>query len=246
MSVLQISHDAVQMDYKNGFALTEMLDGVYPLVKSFRGGLLANNSVVFPPANERFFEVYCFTSGKGYCLTEEKAYNIEELCFFVPDPQTGFTLHASRKIEFTSFRVKMLESDYDEWNETHCCLPLFKTLRDSEPYWQSCKSENTKSWYVICRKLLPRTILGVVRARGTGREGTVESGHANVVQWNIMLEDSDIDLMVDNETVRQLGGDFSFVPAGAPHSLISREGKLNYYIWFEHFVKEINGVSWQP
>ena len=246
MAISFISNEEISLVFEHGFAQAELLPGVYPLVRSYRGMLQAGCSREFPALPQRAFAVYCFTQGQGYAAAAAQAYNIRGLSFFVPDPAQPFSLHAGQDIVYTSFVVTMLDSDWEEWNETHCVLPFFKTLDRCEPYWQSCKSANTQSWYVICRKLLPRTIMGVCRALGPGREGTAETGHPNVAQWNVMLPGADIELTVCDETISHRAGDFSYVPAGLPHALISRPGKLNYYIWFEHFVKELPPVSWQP
>ena len=246
MSVTWIRREDVPLSSLASFDECELLPGSYPLVRAFRGRLTAGSNHTFAAADARCFHVYCFTEGLGCALTSKRVFPLEGLCFLVPDPTQGFSLAAVQTLEYTRFEVYMLDSDLREWNETHCILPWFKTLETSEPYWQSCKSENTQSWYVICRKLLPRTIMGVVRAQGPGREGTSETGHPNVAQWNVMLPGSDIELTVEEETVPLRYGDFSYVPAGAPHSLISLPGKLNYYIWFEHFVRELDGPSWQP
>ena len=245
MAIDFIRNQDIPLCFANGYAQTELLPGVYPLVKAYRG-VLRENAEVTLASSARTFDVYCFTAGRGDCVASSRTYTIDALCFFVPDPQKPFTLHAATELVFTRFTVTMLDSDLREWNETHCCLPWFKTLDACEPYWQACKSENTQSWYVICRKLLPRTIMGVVRAQGPGREGTAEAGHPNVAQWNVMLPGADIVLTVGEENVAHMEGDFSYVEAGAPHSLISNPGKLNYYIWFEHFVKELADISWQP
>ena len=246
MWISYIRNEDIPLHFEGGHGEAELLAGVYPLVRSYRGVLRPGITLNQGPAQDRTFAVYCFTSGKGYCIASDHAFNIDGLCFFVPDPQKVFVLYGASELIYTKFVVTMLDSDLREWNETHCCLPWFKRLEDCEPYWQACKSENTKSWYVICRKLLPRTIMGVVKAQGPGSEGTLEEGHPNVAQWNVMLPGADIELTVDKERVEHKTGDFSYIPAGAPHSLISRPGKLNYYIWFEHFVKELMPISWQP
>lgn len=246
MSISYVLREQISLRRDAPFDECELLPGTYPLVHPFRGRLQTGNTHTFLPLDGRSFCVYCFTEGKGTVKTEEKTFLINELCFLVPDPAKPFTISAEATLEYTRFQVTMLDSDLREWNETHCVLPWFKTLPQCEPYWQSCKSENVQSWYVICRKLLPRTIMGVCRAQGTGREGTIESGHPNVAQWNVMLPEAEIELTVGEETIGHKYGDFSYVPAGAPHSLISLPGKANGYIWFEHFVRELEPVSWQP
>lgn len=246
MSASYVLRDQIPLSTTAPFDECQLLQDVYPLVKTFRGKLQAGNTHDFSPLDGHCFCVYCFTEGIGKVETNGQSFIVNGLCFFVSEPSKPFILSATETIEYTRFLVTMLESDLREWNETHCVLPCFKTISQCEPYWQSCKSVNTQSWYVLCRKLLPRTIMGVCRAQGPGREGTREDGHPNVAQWNVMLPGSDIELTVHGETIPHKYGDFSFVPAGEAHSLISLPGKLNYYIWFEHFVRELETVSWQP
>ena len=75
-------------------------------------------------------------------------------------------------------------------------------------------------------------------------EGTVEKGHPKVHQWNYCLGDSDFHMSVgykaenNMETVQHRAGDWSFIPAGADHDLVSDPGKEVYYIWFEHYTDE--------
>ena len=83
--------------------------------------------------------------------------------------------------------------------------------------------------------------MGTTRADG---EGTVEKGHPAVHQWNYCVGNSDFTMSVgykdqnNMENVNHKAGDWSFIPAGADHDLVSEPGKEVYYVWFEHFTDE--------
>ena len=92
-------------------------------------------------------------------------------------------------------------------------------MSECKEYVQDCKGPNTRSWSVLDPKYLGGVLMGIVRAEG---EGTIEKGHPSVAQWNYALPGAD--------------GDFSYVPPGDDHSLVSDAGKLTYYIWYERRV----------
>ena len=60
-----------------------------------------------------------------------------------------------------------------------------------------------------------------------------------MAQYNYALEGADFELTVDGETINTEEGDWSYVPAGLDHSLVSEKGKKVFYIWFEHMVDEV-------
>ena len=73
---------------------------------------------------------------------------------------------------------------------------------------------------------------------------TSEKGHPAVHQWNYCVGNSDFSMSVgykaenSMETVNHKAGDWSFIPAGADHDLVSEPGKEVYYVWFEHYTNE--------
>ena len=80
--------------------------------------------------------------------------------------------------------------------------------------------------------------MGIVRAEG---EGTIEKGHPSVAQWNYALPGADFHLTVNDETVEQADGDFSYVTPGDDHSLVSDAGKLTYYISVSYTHLNVSG-----
>ena len=235
MAIAYVKKEDIVLNFENGFAMTEMLAGAYtyPPVRNFRGVVKAG-CCAQPPMHEGCLQVYCLTDGRGYVTTQDKVFTVEELSFFVPAVGVPFTIHALTEMTFTAFIIKMGERDWAVHNRSRLVLPFFRKVSDSEEYWQSCKTEGTRSWSIINGKQLFPVIMGVVKS---GEGGTIEKGHPSVAQWNVILGDSDIDLTIDGEgTVEQKGGDFSYVPAGPDHSLVARPGKTLHYIWFEYFV----------
>ena len=223
-------------NFQNGYGETEWLPEVYPLIRTYKCVLKAGNSIcpeLFSDKTQRF----CFTDGTGYITSPKKAYNIEEISFFIPDfSAEEFQIHAVTDLEYMKLVVDMLDSDKAAYEDTHMVLPSFKKFSELEEYDQSCKGPHTRSWSVVHSGNLGRVLMGIVRAEG---EGTDEKGHPSVAQWNYCLKGSDFKLTVDGETIDTKEGDWSYVPAGLDHSLLAEPGKKVFYIWFEHKVEEV-------
>lgn len=237
MSISMVRRDEIVLDFKDGFAKTELLPGTFPGIQNYKCVLKAGCDVQ-PELFSDKVAVYCFTKGKGYVTDHKAAYNITELSFYVPDFNQGAVcIHAVEDMEFLCLVSDMSKGDWRTYEAGHHVLPIFNPISQCREYTQDCKGPHTQSWSVLSSKNIGRVMLGVVRAIG---EGTTEKGHPSVDQWNYCLEGADFNLTVDGETVGQKDGDWSFVPAGLDHSLVADPGKLVYYIWFEHFVKEFD------
>ena len=74
----------IALEFHDGYARTEVLKGVYPLVKTYKCLLKAGHTAE-PERYSDKIQVFSFTSGTGYICGEKKAYNIEELSFYIPD-----------------------------------------------------------------------------------------------------------------------------------------------------------------
>ena len=122
-------------------------------------------------------------------------------------------------------------------------LPFFCPVSQGIEYYQSCKTPGTRSWAILVGGQLNRILFGVVKSENGG---TIEKGHPPVAQWNVILGDSDLTLTIGDESIDQRGGDFSYVPAGPDHSLVSKPGKELDYIWFEFYVQEIDYIVKNP
>ena len=221
---------------EHGFAMTELLPGTYEGgIRNFRCSLKAGSQ--YSPALYKDKTVILFFGmGRGYVIDEKDAYNIEELSFYVPEfDKTPYTVHAAEDMEFVLSVVEMNQWDWEVYNASHARLPFFRPISKCSVYDQSCKGPKTSSWNVLQGKQLGRIMIGAVRAVG---DGTREKGHKAEHQWNYCVGNSDFNLTVGDETVGTVAGDWSFVPAGEDHSLVSEEGKEAYYVWFEHFAKE--------
>ncbi len=224
-----------EMEFVNGYAQVEVLQGVYPLVRSYQC-ILKAGCTVEPEVFADKIQVFSVGEGTGYICGEKEAYNIKEMSFYIPNfDQEAFTIHAAEDLKIALWVVDMLDSDKIAYEDTHMVLPSFKRFSELEPYDQSCKGPNTKSWTVISDGNLARVLMGVVRAEG---EGTKERGHSEVAQWNYALPGSDFTFTVEEESIRHLEHEFSYVEAGLDHSLVAEPGKTVFYIWFEHWVEE--------
>lgn len=224
-------------EFKNGFSAKEVLAGTHKLVRPYRCTIQAGKAVT-PELTASKMQFYCFINGTGYIACRDKAYNITELSFFIPDfaNQEYFIKAASSgDLEFVRFDIDMLPSDWIALEDTHYITPWFKTFSQCEPYDQTCKGPNTKSYMVLNGRIMARILCGVCIAVG---EGTKEAGHPAVDQWNVTLPDADFTLYVENEEVQHGPLEVSYVKAGLDHGLIAEPSKKAAYIWFEHFVAE--------
>jgi hypothetical protein len=220
----------------NGYGEVEWLAGTHKLVRGYKC-ILEKGHTVSPKIYKDKTVVFIFSQGTGYITSPSRAYNIDQLSFFVPNFDTeAYSIYAVTDMEYMMVVTDMLQSDIDGFENTHMVLPSFKTVADCEPYAQSCKGPNTKSWSVLISGHLARVLMGIVKAEG---EGTIEKGHPAVDQWNYTLPGSDFELTVDGETIHHGESEWSFVPAGLDHSLTAKPGKTVYYIWFEHKTAEI-------
>ncbi len=223
--------------FSDGFSCKEVLVGTHPLVKPFRCTLKAGCHTT-PELRSDIMQFYCFIDGKGYITGKDKAFNINELSFYIPDfANQSYSIYASSEtdLEFVRFDIDMLPSDWIAFEDTHYLTPWFKTISACEPYTQTCKGPNTKSYMVLNGRIMARILCGVCVSIG---EGTKEKGHPSVDQWNITLPGADFTLYVEDEEVHHGPLEISYVKAGLDHGLIADEGKKVAYIWFEHFVEE--------
>ena len=148
MSIAIARANEIQYRVENGYGETEVLPGVYPLVRGFKCVLKAGHDVK-PEVYADKTAIYCFTRGTGYITDGLKAYNIDELSFYIPDFSREFCIHAVSDMEIMKIVVDLLESDKAAYEDTHMVLPAFKRFSETEPYDQSCKGPNTRSWSVI-------------------------------------------------------------------------------------------------
>ena len=241
MAISYVKKDAIRLEMKQGFGQAELLAGSYQGgVRAYRCRLDAGCQVS-PEMVENTLQVFCLTDGKGAIITPERAYCIDEVSFYVADPDSHFTFHAATDMTYTMFVVEQKPADLERFHAFHMKLPFFKGLSQWTEYCQDCKSASSRSFSVIPTKRLCRVLMGVGEAsaeNSTQPEGCFEKGHPAVAQWNVPFGDTEMLLTVDGETVEQESGDFSYVPAGLDHSLQCKPGRNIHYIWFEHYVQE--------
>ena len=193
-------------EFRNGYGEADWLPGVYPLIHTYKCVLKAGCSIS-PELYADKTQLFCFTEGTGYITNSKRAYNIDELSFFIPDFEADqFTIYAATDLEYMKLVVDMLESDKAAYVDTHMVLPSFKKFSELEEYDQSCKGPNTRSWSVVHSGNLGRVLMGIVCAEG---EGTDEKGHPSVAQWNYCLKD-----VYKRQALRRAGVSGRIRPAG--------------------------------
>jgi len=244
MAIDYVKKNNIPLNFQDGYAETEVLSNVYNGVQTFRCVLKAG-SVASPKCYGEKLQVLCITNGSGYIATPKKAFNIDELCFFIANLDEPYTIHAATDIQITKFIVDLTENDKATFNKSHVVLPFFRKNSECVEYWQSCKGPNTRSWAVLVGRQLTRTLFGVVKASGDG-EGTIEKGHPAVAQWSVILDDSELTYTVENESIDLSSGDIGYVTAGLDHSLVTKNGKQANYIWFEHYVLDKDYIVVNP
>lgn len=227
---------------ENGFAMVELLEGVYHGgIRSYQCFLKAGHRVFLERYAEKGVIIF-FGKGAGTLTDCDGIHEITEVAFYVPNfDQEAYEICAIEDMEFVWNVIEMNQWDRAAFDRWHIRLPYFRLHRECVPYVQDCKGPHTEARMVLCPKWFGRTILGTTRAVG---EGTVEAGHPKVHQWNYCLGESDFHMSVgykkdgQMETVSHHVGDWSFIPAGADHDLVADPGKEVYYIWFEHYTDE--------
>lgn len=236
--IYHISQTDMDLTFEDGFAETELLPGVYPYVKTYRGVIKAGTTLKTPEKYEKKLCVYCLTDGRGYIATPNNAYPIEELSFYIANFEEDYFIRAtSDDLVYTKFVIDMCTSDWKKYNRSHLTLPYYCPISKSREYTQDCKTPGTRSFNIVYLGQLARILFGVVKGFDCG--GTIEKGHPSVAQWNVILDNTELTLTVQDEgSVIEKGGDFSFVPAGPDHSLVANKGKAMNYIWFEHLTDE--------
>lgn len=238
-----VKADEVEKNFDaNGFSKTELLPGVYDGgIRSFKCFLKAGCRVS-PELYADKTVVIFFGQGQGELEDCDGVHKITELAFYVPfmDRET-YEIRAAEDMEFVFNVVEMNEWDKEGFDAWHIRLPYFRLHSECTQYIQDCKGPHTEARMILCPKWCGRILVGTTRANG---EGTVEKGHPAVHQWNYCVGNSDFSMSVgykaqnSMETVNHKAGDWSFIPAGADHDLVSEPGKEVYYVWFEHYTNE--------
>ena len=238
-----VKADEIEKNFDaDGVAKTELLPGEYDGgIRSFKYFLKAGSSVK-PELYADKTVIIFFGKGNGELEDCDGVHQITELAFYAPFfDKVPYEIRAKEDMEFVFNVVDMNEYDKAEYDRWHIALPYFRLHSECVRYVQDCKGPHTEARMVLCTGWLGRIILGTTRANG---EGTTEAGHPAVHQWNYCVGDSDFSMSVgykkDNnmETINHKAGDWSFIPAGADHDLVSEPGKEVYYVWFEHFTDE--------
>ena len=225
---------------ENGFAKVELLPGIYKEgIQSYKCFLKAGHSIKPELFADRSVIIF-FGKGEGELTDCDVLHRIIEVAFYVPFmDKVPYKIKALEDMEFIFNVIEMNETDKKAFDRWHISLPYFRLYGECVKYIQNCKGPHTEARMVLCPKWLGRVILGTTRAFG---EGTVENGHPAVHQFNYCLGSSDFHMKVGYkaqntmQTIEAHAGDWSFIPGGPDHDLISDPGKEVYYIWFEHYT----------
>jgi quercetin dioxygenase-like cupin family protein len=242
MAITMVRDSEISRSYDaQGFGQCEMLPGSYDLGKFYKCFVKAG-STVQPKLCRDKLAVYCFVKGTGYVVTDQRTFNIDELCFLVPGFELAkMEIHANEDMEYLCLVMDMTEKDWAQYNKNHTYLPHFVTISSARRYEQDCSTQGTQCFSIFSTKHVVRIMIGVIinDQGGTETRGNIEKGHPKVHQWNYCLPGANFIMDVEGEQVECHEGDWNFVPAGLDHSLIGNkpEHKVRYF-WFEHFVQE--------
>ena len=233
-----VSRDDIKLNFVNGAAETEILEGALPFIHSYRGVIQQGHSITVDP-HERIQPTYIITEGTGMVVTKEKAYNIEELSFFFPSREESFTMIATSDIEYTKFDLILSDYDLKCYDESHLVTPLFRKESDCLVYTQNVKKSNdTLQRSVVIGHQMVRVIVGSNHAGENS--GFYEIGHNCVAQYNICHSKCDFTMDVDGHLFPERPGDVCYIKAGLPHGSIVGPGQRLDYVYFEVYVKPEN------
>lgn len=223
---------------EQGVAVIELFDSGVQGVKSYKYHL-KEGAKVSPEQYDDKTVVFLFGKGKGYIAGTDGGFKIDGVSFYAPDfKKSQYYIYATEDLEFIMFVCDM--DDYDRVRAGECRVhtPFFRTLEQCYGYDQSCKTDGTWSKSVLFGDFgrLGKITMGIVHGGGSSEGGTIEKGHGEVHQWNYCIGNADFTLTVEDESVHQKAGDWSFVTAGLDHSLCAEEGKEVFYVWVEVYT----------
>ena len=222
MDYAYVRKEDIKLNFVNGSAETEVIEGALPFIHSYRGVLQQGHSIT-PEVRSRVLSTYIITAGTGMIITEKKAYNIEELSFFFASLDEPFTMKAVTDIEYTKFDLTLSDYDMKCYDQTHLVLPLFRKESDCLVYT------------VVIGHQMVRVIVGSNHAGENS--GFYEIGHNCVAQYNICHSKCDFTMEVDGHQFPQKAGDLCYIKAGLPHGSIVGPGQRLDYVYYEVYVK---------
>ena len=239
LKAAHVERENIQLVFQNGFAKTELLPGTYAGgVRVYRCVLKADHCV-HPEIEADTLQVLCLTEGRGAITTPSKCFAVNDVSVFVPDVEASYAIHAATDMTYTMFVVEQKEGDKKRYEDFHMAVPFYKTIDQCTEYVQkSCKTENSKSFSVIPTKRFCRILMGGCLMWGD-KQGTFETGHPAVAQWNVPFgESTKFVVNAEGDLFEQKNGDFSYLPAGIDHDLYTEGDNTAGYFWFEHYVQE--------
>lgn len=239
MKATHVKKDEIVLSFQDGFAMTEVLAGTYEGgVRVYRCALQAGCSVK-PQIQKDTLQILCLTDGVGAVTTPVKAFAVNEVSVFIPDPSSEYAIHAGTDMVYTMFEVEQKPGDLARYEDFHLAVPCLKPLSQCTEYVQNtCKTKRCRSFSIIPTKRLCRVLAGACITSGD-KEGTFEKGHPAVAQWNVAFGKKTVQTVdVQGQIFTHRDGDVSYIPAGLDHSLYTEGDNSASYIWFEHYVLE--------
>jgi len=187
------------------------------------------------PAEEKA-QIFLFSRGAGYVTTPRKAFEIREVCVFVPEFDTEpFELHAcaDSPADLEFLRIEALMSEYDRvcMRESRMTLPRFRGLSECWTYRENFTGAGIKQHMLLEHRNLGRLSMGA--NLGVGPTCIGEHVHNELEQWYYVLPDAGFTYKAEGEEIRLGGGDLSYTRHGSRHGSSVAEGEKCDYVWFE-------------
>jgi hypothetical protein len=237
MDYKNIKSEDIKLDFVNGVAETEIIEGALPNVKSYRGVIKAGATLA-PKVQPRVLSSYIIQDGRGYIVASQNVNKIEELSFFFASLDEPFTMTAFTDLTYTKFDLYLSDYDMERYDQSHLVLPLFRKESDCLIYTQNVKlkENSTCQRAVVVGKQMIRVIMGSNHAEPGS--GFYEIGHSAVAQYNICHGKCNFIMEVDGHKFQQKAGDVCYIKAGLPHgSEVPEDGHLDY-VYYELYVQE--------
>lgn len=227
----QKSEDMVFADLGNGISRAEMLPGMVEGVNTYKCVVKAGTVVELETFGDRT-QIYYFTKGQGFVVTDNKAFNIDEPAIFIPNMDLEKNvLHAVTDMEFLQLICTMLPEDYERFEKWHIELPRFCPTSQSIRYKEGFRPDGIKAYSILDTDFLTRMTMGAII--GTGPNKAAPHSHNNLRQWYYGMPGTSFIYRAAGEEIELKEGDWAYIPTDIEHAIEVEEGKFVHYVWFE-------------
>jgi mannose-6-phosphate isomerase-like protein (cupin superfamily) len=238
MGLIKIAREAdVKHVFRDGLSRFPVLVGEYSQA-AFEKCALKPGATWSPRlyGDQEKNQLFLFSKGAGYLTTPRRAFNIKEVCVFVPEFDTEpFTIHAAADspcdLEF--LHIETLMSDYDKTcvRESRMTLPRFRGLSECWTYRENFTGAGIRQHMVLEHRNLGRLSMGANLGQGPTFIG--QHIHNELEQWYYVLPGASFTYTAEGEEVRLQGGDLTYTRHGSHHGSRVAEGEKCDYVWFE-------------